>query len=707
MDPMENNNPFNDDNVSAEQQNQPEGTDSAFRPTLFEVRKSWGFRRTTIARREFMEEVGDLTRSPPLVRRGRSRRTFQTPETSSETHTTGKHAQTARSVLDDLEWSAPSSPVSEDSKAASEASAGGSLDPSLWQDFGSAFHTAFSLLGGNEDLPMTMTDALAVPTTNTIEALNPEAVEETEFTDNVDDMETEQPAVPDTVAGREIHDMVVISSQDDDSDEMTLLQIKEQLASSGRQGNSRARGGKGGRGKARGRARGRGRGRGKGKGRGRGRGRVGELPSVIVDDDDSNDDVILIGTTERQHLQEEKDDDISTPPEMEVSPAHFKVTLSPDQQSQSDCIILGSDLDQGSAVNDGQYDDAPEEMEEEKREKEHKIEDGFPHISDTQGYDSNALHCICHQKQNKRFMICCGSCQVWFHGDCVGINETQGRKMEGKGQYTCPPCTAKRQNQAQFESHPLPDPSISFSECLTLSPSHEEEERQEERQALKESVVVVEPEHEKQAQVTKTETDPEPRVKTEMETDSCLPVCTGPGCCKQALPDSVYCGTDCILQHAAVTMKTLSGPKVPKSKGRAPRKAVTAKAQRGGRTSKRLAEKALDDAEEEMMKEEDGELEVATSSVDCSPSLTDVQSTSIPSSNLNTTCMYHLILVHIQTVLAESTKCLFAHPSESLHLKTQSETSTQTLVHLHVLSGITKLQWSTVGKYDHFHSCSF
>lgn len=60
----------------------------------------------------------------------------------------------------------------------------------------------------------------------------------------------------------------------------------------------------------------------------------------------------------------------------------------------------------------------------------------------------------------------------------------------------------------------------------------------------------------------------------DMETDDSHPVCTGPGCSRQALPDSVYCGTDCILQHAAITMKTLSDPKVPKAKGRGSRKSA-------------------------------------------------------------------------------------------------------------------------------------
>lgn len=79
---------------------------------------------------------------------------------------------------------------------------------------------------------------------------------------------------------------------------------------------------------------------------------------------------------------------------------------------------------------------------------------------------------------------------------------------------------------------------------------------------------------EEEAPAKRPETEPE----VEMETDDSLPLCIGPGCSKQALPDSVYCGTDCILQHAAVTMKTLSGTKVPKSRGRVQRKAAAAAA---------------------------------------------------------------------------------------------------------------------------------
>lgn len=243
MDPLENDS-VTDGNNSEDQQSQSEG-ESSVRPTMSQVKKSWGFRRTTIAKREFLDEVGELTHSPPLVRRGRGRRAIETRQPAPETPQRAPRA--TRSVLEELEWSAPSSPVSEEGQPASEASAGGSLDPSLWQDFGSAFHTAFSLLGGNEGLSLDMSDVLAVPdileATDAIEAPPTGVIEDTEVSDNIqsaDDMEISQPVAPDNVAGGEIDDVVLISSQEEDSDEMTLIQIKEQLASKDMQGDRKS-----------------------------------------------------------------------------------------------------------------------------------------------------------------------------------------------------------------------------------------------------------------------------------------------------------------------------------------------------------------------------------------------------------------------------------------------------------------------------------
>ena len=45
-----------------------------------------------------------------------------------------------------------------------------------------------------------------------------------------------------------------------------------------------------------------------------------------------------------------------------------------------------------------------------------------------------------------RFMICCDTCEDWFHGNCVGITVAQGKRMEREGKdYVCPLCLEKEQ----------------------------------------------------------------------------------------------------------------------------------------------------------------------------------------------------------------------------------------------------------------------
>lgn len=58
--------------------------------------------------------------------------------------------------------------------------------------------------------------------------------------------------------------------------------------------------------------------------------------------------------------------------------------------------------------------------------------------------DPNRLWCICKQPHNNRFMICCDSCEDWFHGKCVNITKAMGQQMEEQGiEWRCPNCIKK------------------------------------------------------------------------------------------------------------------------------------------------------------------------------------------------------------------------------------------------------------------------
>ncbi|XP_014239162.1 uncharacterized protein LOC106660771 isoform X2 [Cimex lectularius] len=55
--------------------------------------------------------------------------------------------------------------------------------------------------------------------------------------------------------------------------------------------------------------------------------------------------------------------------------------------------------------------------------------------------DPDRLWCICKKPHNNRFMICCDSCEEWFHGKCVGITKSLGQQMEQQGvEWSCPTC---------------------------------------------------------------------------------------------------------------------------------------------------------------------------------------------------------------------------------------------------------------------------
>ncbi|KAK7127884.1 hypothetical protein R3I93_020458 [Phoxinus phoxinus] len=181
---------------------------------------------------------------------------------------------------------------------------------------------------------------------------------------------------------------------------------------------------------------------------------------------------------------------------------------------------------------------------------------------DSDGYDPNALYCICRQKHNKRFMICCDRCEEWFHGDCVGISEARGRLMERNGEdYVCPNCytqkgqISKAGSSASAENGKRPVAGLRKTETgLTAASSTSAattEEKTSDDLGIKGRIEkATNPSGKKKIKIF------QPQV-TAVEGSS-LPKCIGPGCERDALPDSVYCGNDCILRHAAAAMKIIT-----------------------------------------------------------------------------------------------------------------------------------------------------
>ncbi|XP_051956364.1 death-inducer obliterator 1 isoform X2 [Xyrauchen texanus] len=157
------------------------------------------------------------------------------------------------------------------------------------------------------------------------------------------------------------------------------------------------------------------------------------------------------------------------------------------------------------------------EFAEEKRETEEE---------ESKRMDQDAVCCICQQTRNNRSMICCDSCGEWCHTDCVGITEARDHFLQKSGKlYMCPSCS---------EDHITR--KIKSTSRITIF--HAEVNVEE-----KVKVIV---EEKKQKMV---------------DEKVALPNCIGPGCSNAALPESVYCGHQCIVQHAAAAMKNLSEPK--------------------------------------------------------------------------------------------------------------------------------------------------
>ncbi|XP_067856302.1 death-inducer obliterator 1-like isoform X2 [Heptranchias perlo] len=180
--------------------------------------------------------------------------------------------------------------------------------------------------------------------------------------------------------------------------------------------------------------------------------------------------------------------------------------------------------------------------------------------SDNDYNDPDKLYCICRQPHSNRFMICCDRCEEWFHGDCVGITMARGRLLERNGEdYICPDCSPSpskgsgttEMRSGQQESKPMlasaDDPNMTIGKRDGNSPTDQGIKGRIEKAAN--------PSGKKKIKIFK------PAVEI-----PAVPKCIGPGCANLASTDSVYCSNDCILKHAAATMKSLSQAKDQKQK---------------------------------------------------------------------------------------------------------------------------------------------
>ncbi|XP_057560262.1 death-inducer obliterator 1 isoform X2 [Hippopotamus amphibius kiboko] len=186
--------------------------------------------------------------------------------------------------------------------------------------------------------------------------------------------------------------------------------------------------------------------------------------------------------------------------------------------------------------------------------------DAVRHKPECEVYDPNALYCLCRQPHNNRFMICCDRCEEWFHGDCVGISEARGRLLERNGEdYICPNCTILQvQDEPGSETTDSQDArsrpaDTDGTDCTSIGTV---EQKSSEDQGIKGRIEkAANPSGKKKLKIFQPVAEAPGAAK-----------CIGPGCSSVAQPDSVYCSSDCILKHAAATMRFLSAGKEQKPK---------------------------------------------------------------------------------------------------------------------------------------------
>ena len=61
----------------------------------------------------------------------------------------------------------------------------------------------------------------------------------------------------------------------------------------------------------------------------------------------------------------------------------------------------------------------------------------------SESVQEDEVFCICRQPENELFMVCCDTCDEWFHGDCIQMSEEGIEKYlnDPTLEFICPFCT--------------------------------------------------------------------------------------------------------------------------------------------------------------------------------------------------------------------------------------------------------------------------
>ncbi|XP_056291994.1 PHD finger protein 3 isoform X2 [Pseudoliparis swirei] len=76
-------------------------------------------------------------------------------------------------------------------------------------------------------------------------------------------------------------------------------------------------------------------------------------------------------------------------------------------------------------------------------------------------WDGNNCCGLCKKHHNNMFMVGCGRCDDWFHGDCVGLDLTKVREMEEEDQmYVCLKCCEEESQKVEPETPAAAKPEV-------------------------------------------------------------------------------------------------------------------------------------------------------------------------------------------------------------------------------------------------------